>query len=241
MNLLGEIMLEVDRINVYYGDIQVLWDVSLRLRERELVSVLGPNGAGKTTTLKTICGLLRPKSGSIKFLEREIHGLTPEKIVELGITLIPEGRRLFPQMSVEENLLMGAYIKRARSNIDDSLEWIYQLFPVLKERRKQLAKTLSGGEQQMLAIGRGLMSRPKLLMLDEPSLGLAPRLVSTIFKTIDKLRSEGITILLVEQNAHQALNIADRGYILESGKILQEGDKNDLLKSEYIRKAYLGI
>jgi branched-chain amino acid transport system ATP-binding protein len=136
---------------------------------------------------------------------------------------------------------MGAYIKRARSNIYDSLEWIYQLFPILKERRRQLAKTLSGGEQQMLAIGRGLMSRPKLLMLDEPSLGLAPKLVSTIFKTIDKLRNEGITILLVEQNAHQALNIADRGYILESGKVLQEGNKNDLLKSEYIRKAYLGI
>jgi len=241
MNLLSETMLEVNKINVYYGNIQALWNVSLKLRERELVSILGPNGAGKTTTLKTICGLLHPKSGSIKFLGREIHGLTPEKIVELGITLIPEGRRLFPQMSVEENLLMGAYIKRVRNNIDDSLEWIYQLFPILKERRKQLAKTLSGGEQQMLAIGRGLMSRPKLLMLDEPSLGLAPKLVSTIFKTIDKLRNEGITILLVEQNAHQALNIADRGYILESGKILQEGDKNDLLKSEYIRKAYLGI
>ena len=233
-------MLEVDKINVYYGDIHILWDVSFKVNKGELVSIVGSNGAGKTTILKTVCGILHPRTGTIKFLGQEIHSLPPEKIVELGVTLIPEGRRLFTQMTVEENLLIGAYNKRARDSIEDSLEWVFQLFPILKERRKQMAGTLSGGEQQMLAIARGLMSKPKLLMLDEPSLGLAPKLVVTIFKTIEELKKEGITLLLVEQNVYLALQTANRAYVLENGRIVLSGKSSDLLHDKRVKEAYIG-
>lgn len=233
-------MLEVDKVSASYGDLQVLWDVSLKVEEGELVVLLGPNGAGKTTLLKTIIGLLRPKSGSISFLGRRIDSLSPADIIKLGISIVPEGRRLFPHMTVKENLELGAYAsKEARERIKDHLEFVYNLFPILKERENQLAGSFSGGEQQMLAIARALMTKPKLLMLDEPSLGLAPKVVLRVFDVIKKIKEEGITILLVEQNVRQALEIADRGYVLENGRIVLEGSSRDLLKEEHIRKTYL--
>jgi len=234
-------MLEVKRINVYYGDLQALWDVSFEVNKGEIVTIVGSNGAGKTTTLRTISGLLRPKPGEISFMGERIDRLPPHKIVEKGIAHIPEGRRLFPYMTVLENLELGAYTREAREKKDDTLEWVYQLFPKLKERRSQLAGTLSGGEQQMLAIGRALMSRPKLLMSDEPSLGLAPKLVLLVFEMLKKINEEGITILLVEQNVRHALELADRGYVLETGKIVLEGDSRELLANEHVKKAYLGM
>lgn len=234
-------MLEVDKINVFYGDLQALWDVSFRVNNGEIVVIAGSNGAGKTTILKTISGLLHPKSGTINLLGRRIDKNPPHNIVDLGVAHIPEGRHLFPYMTVLENLEIGGYTRRAREKKDETLEWVYQLFPILKERKKQLAGTLSGGERQMLAVGRGLMSRPKLLMLDEPSLGLAPKLVLTVFDIVKNINEEGVTILLVEQNVRHALEITDRAYVLETGKITLEGKGKELLASDYVKKAFLGL
>jgi branched-chain amino acid transport system ATP-binding protein len=234
-------MLEVSNIDTFYGKIQVLWGVSLRINEGEIVALVGANGAGKTTLLNTISGLICPTSGSVEFLGKRIDGLTAHSIVELGISHIPEGRKLFPDMSVRENLEMGAYPYHAWKQKEETFEQIYQIFPILKERGGQLARTLSGGEQQMIAMGRGLMSRPKLCMFDEPSYGLAPIVVSEVFQVIKSLREQGITIFLIEQNVRHALEIADRAYVLENGRIVLEGASDELLQSDYVRKAYLGI
>jgi branched-chain amino acid transport system ATP-binding protein len=234
-------MLDVKKINTFYGKVQVLWDVSLKIAKREIVAFIGANGAGKTTLINTISGLLRPASGTIKFLGKNIEGQAPHTIVERGICHIPEGRRLFPDMSVRENLEMGAYLTRAWRQKEETLEHVYELFPVLQERGGQLARTLSGGEQQMLAIGRGLMSRPKLCIIDEPSNGLAPLLVKEIFDIIEGLRKQGIAILLIEQNVRQTLELADRAYVLENGRVILSGEGKKLLKQELIKKAYLGL
>ena len=234
-------MLEINNINTFYGPIQALWDVCLKIDEGEIVALVGANGAGKSTLLHTISGIIRPTSGSITFLGQRIDGMSPNNIVELGISHIPEGRRLFPDMSVRENLEMGAYSSRAWKQKQETMEQVYQLFPVLKERAGQLARTLSGGEQQMVAMGRGLMSRPKLCIIDEPSNGLAPKLVTEVFEKIKSLREQGITILLIEQNVHQTLEIADHACVLENGRIALQGNCEDLLKSDHIRKAYLGL
>lgn len=234
-------MLDVDKIEVFYGDLQALWDVSFRVDKGEIVVILGANGAGKTTVFKAVTGLLHPKSGSIRFCKEPIQNFQPFEIVKRGLAHVPEGRRLFSSMNVLENLELGAYLSEARKKSDETLEWIFNLFPILKERQNQLAGSLSGGEQQMLAIARGLMSRPTLLLLDEPSLGLAPKLVLKIFNMIKRINEEDVTILLVEQNIRHALTIADRGYVLETGKIVLEGDRNTLMKSEHVKKAYLGM
>ena len=231
----------MDRINVLHGDLQVLWNVSFKIDRGKLVTIIGPNGAGKTTILNTISGLLRPRSGSILYLGKRVENLPPHKLVKLGIAHVPEGRRLFPQLSVMENLKMGAYTRGRVREKDEMLEWVFQLFPILKERKNQRASTLSGGEQQMLALGRGLMSKPKLLMLDEPSLGLAPKLVPLVFEVIERVNKEGITILLVEQNVHQALESADRSYVLEEGKIVLEGKGKELINNDHVKRAYLGM
>jgi len=234
-------MLEVSNIDTFYGKAQALWDVSLRVDEKEIVALIGANGAGKTTLLNTISGLLRPASGRVEFLDKRIDGLTPHSIVELGISHVPEGRKLFTGMTVRENLEMGAYPYHAWQQKKETLEYVYQVFPRLKEREKQLSRTLSGGEQQMLAMGRGLMSRPKLCMFDEPSYGLAPILVVEAFQAINSLREQGITVLLIEQNVRRTLEIADRAYVLENGHVVLEGACDKLLQSDYVRKAYLGI
>ncbi|MDH5365313.1 MAG: ABC transporter ATP-binding protein [Dehalococcoidia bacterium] len=234
-------MLEVSNINTFYGKAQALWDVSLRIDEQEIVALIGANGAGKTTLLNTISGLLRPASGSVEFLGKRIDGLAPHTIVELGVSHVPEGRRLFADMSVHENLEMGAYTSEAWKRKEETLEQVYQVFPALKERGGQLARTLSGGEQQMLAMGRGLMAKPRLCMLDEPSYGLAPRLLLEVFQVIKSLREQGITILLIEQNVRSTLEISDRAYVLENGRIVLEGKGKELLQEELIRKAYLGL
>ncbi len=234
-------MLEVSNIDTFYGKVQALWGVSLRIDKAEIVALIGANGAGKTTLLNTISGLISPASGSAQFLDRRIDGLTPHSIVELGISHVPEGRRLFPVMSVRENLEMGAYPYHAWKRKEETLEQVYQVFPILKERERQLARTLSGGEQQMLAMGRGLMSRPRLCMFDEPSSGLAPRLVLEVFQIIKSLREQGITILLIEQNVRHTLEIADRSYVLENGRIVSEGKSSKLLQDDHIKKAYLGL
>ena len=234
-------MLEVSNVDTLYGKAQALWDVSLRIDEGEIVALVGANGAGKTTLLNAISGLLRPASGSVEFLGERIDGLAPHSIVELGISHIPEGRRLFADMSVGENLEMGAYVGEAWKQKEETLRQVYQVFPILKERGGQLARTLSGGEQQMCAMGRGLMSRPKLCMFDEPSYGLAPLLVAEMFSIIKGLRDQGITILLVEQNVRHTLEVADRAYVLENGRIALEGDGKSLLQEELVRKAYLGL
>jgi len=234
-------LLDIDSVGASYGNVQILWNVSLSVKKGEIVTVLGPNGAGKTTLVRTILGLLHVNSGSIEFLGKRIDGLPTYKIVDMGIALVPEGREIFPRMTVHENLLLGAQGKEAKKTKDDSLESIFQIFPVLKERRKQLAQTLSGGEQQMLAIARGLMSKPKLLIMDEPSLGLAPILVQRIFKAMQEINEKGVTILLVEQNVHRALEIASRGYIIEAGKMVLSGEWDELLANEHVKKAYLGL
>jgi len=234
-------MLEVSKIDTFYGKIQALWGVSLKIDEAEIVALVGANGAGKTTLLNAISGLLRPASGSIAFLGKRIDGLRSHAIVELGISHIPEGRKLFPDMSVRENLEMGAYTKRVWKNKDETLKKVYQLFPILEARQGQLARTLSGGEQQMVAMGRGLMSRPKLCIIDEPSSGLAPLVVDEIFSIIQGLRDQGMAIFLIEQNVQQTLEIADRAYVLENGRVILAGDSKNLLKEELIRKAYLGL
>jgi branched-chain amino acid transport system ATP-binding protein len=232
-------MLNVSNINVYYGNIHAIKDVSFSVEDGEIVSLIGANGAGKSSILKTISGLLRTKTGDVTFSEKSIRSVAPHKIVSRGIAHVPEGRRVFLRMSVEENLEMGAFTA-ARSTIDGSLENVYDRFPRLKERRRQVAGTLSGGEQQMLAMGRALMSRPKLMMLDEPSMGLAPLLVEQIFDIIKELNEAGTTILLVEQNALMALSIANRGYVLETGKIVLHAPANELLCNDAVKKAYLG-
>ena len=232
-------LLSVSDINVYYGAIHAIKGVSFEVNQGEVVTLIGANGAGKSTTLKTISGLLHPKTGGVEFQEKSLLGVKPHKIVEMGLAHVPEGRRVFLQMSVEENLEMGAYT-RPGSEVDPGLEKVYAQFPRLKERRKQTAGTLSGGEQQMLAMGRALMSSPRLLMLDEPSMGLAPILVDQIFDIIQSLHKAGTTILLVEQNAQMALSVADRGYVLETGKIVTSGTGAELLNDESVKKAYLG-
>ena len=232
-------MLNVQNINVYYGNIHAIKDVSFSVETGEIVSLIGANGAGKSTILKTVSGLLRTKTGDVSFEGKSIKSVAPHKIVSRGIAHVPEGRRVFLQMSVEENLEMGAFTAQ-RSTIESSLENVYARFPRLKERRRQVAGTLSGGEQQMLAMGRGLMSRPKLMMLDEPSMGLAPILVEQIFEIIQELNKAGTTILLVEQNAQMALSIATRGYVLETGKIVLHASADELLVNDDVRKAYLG-
>ena len=234
-------MLELKDLKVAYEKVQVLWDISFSIKAGDVVTLLGSNGAGKSTTVKTIQGILKPKSGSIKFMDKHIEGLPAYKIVDEGIALVPEGREIFPKMNVFENLILGAYVPRAKESLDESLEWVLTLFPKLEERKKQLAGTMSGGEQQMLAIARALMSKPKLLMMDEPSLGLAPVIVLQVFEIIKKLHEEGVTILLVEQNVHHALEIADSAYVLEKGRIILKGKGLELLDNEYVKSAYLGV
>ncbi|MCF8062407.1 MAG: ABC transporter ATP-binding protein [Deltaproteobacteria bacterium] len=234
-------MLEVENVSTMYGRIQVLWDVSLAVREGETVALVGANGAGKTTLLETVSGMLKPASGRIAFRGKRIDGLPSHAIVELGISHIPEGRRLFPEMSVRENLEMGAYLARVWKDKQEILDRVFQLFPILHARQGQLARTLSGGEQQMVAMGRGLMSRPSLLVIDEPSSGLAPLVVDEMFRIIETLRGEGIAILLIEQNVQQTLEIATRAYVLENGRITLEGASRDLLHEDLIKKAYLGL
>jgi len=234
-------MLEVSNIDTFYGKIQALWGVSLKIEEAEIVALVGGNGAGKTTLLNTISGLLRPASGSVEFCGKRIDGLKPHAIVQLGMSHIPEGRRLFPDMSVRENLEMGAYTKRVWKDKQESFHKVCQLFPILKARQGQIASTLSGGEQQMVAMGRGLMSQPRLCIIDEPSSGLSPIMVEEIFGIIEGLRDQGIAIFLIEQNVQQTLEIADRAYVLENGRITLEGESKKLLEEEVIRKAYLGL
>ncbi|MDR0936055.1 MAG: ABC transporter ATP-binding protein [Oscillospiraceae bacterium] len=232
-------MLKVTNINVYYGAIHAVKDVTLEVNEGEIVTLIGANGAGKSTTLQTISGLLRSRSGNISFLDENIGVIAPHKIVERGLAQVPEGRRVFLRMTVRENLEMGAYTQKA-SGVAADLEHAYALFPRLKERQRQVAGTLSGGEQQMLAMGRAMMSRPKLLMLDEPSMGLAPILVEQIFDIITEMNREGVTILLVEQNAQMALSVANRAYVLETGGIVLHGDASELIGNEDVKRAYLG-
>ena len=234
-------MLRVENIDVAYGDVQVLHDVSIDINQGELIAVIGSNGAGKSTLLKTISGILTPKNGVIYFNDEEISSKPPNKIVEKGIIQIPEGRLLFPGMSIRENLEMGAYRLKSKTEINERYEEVFEMFPILKERETQLAGTLSGGEQQMLAIGRGLMAKPKLLMFDEPSLGLAPVLVQDIFDIIKSIRKQGITVLLVEQNVQATLKFCDRAYVLENGKIVMEGTGQQLLNDDHVKEAFLGI
>ncbi len=231
-------MLKVENVNVSYGSVKILWDVDFHIDEGEIITIIGPNGAGKTTIVKTIMGLLKPTSGTIEFNGNPIHLAPTHKIVEGGIALVPEGRELFPRMTIMENLQMGAYTSDEK---EDTLKWVFNLFPKLEERQKQSAGTLSGGEQQMLAIARGLMSRPKLLILDEPSLGLAPIMVKKMFEIVKSLNTEGVTVLLVEQNIHHALEASNRGYVLETGRITLEGASSELLDNNHVKEAYLGM
>ena len=233
-------MLQINNMNVYYGNIQALKGVSLEITEGEIVTLIGANGAGKSTLLKTISGLLKPKQGEILFEGESIGGKVAQAIVKKGISHVPEGRRVFSNMTVEENLELGAYLRKDKQGIREDFEKVYQLFPRLLERKKQQAGTLSGGEQQMLAMGRALMARPRLLLLDEPSMGLAPLLVKTIFRIIEEINQSGTTILLVEQNANMALSIAHRAYVIETGRIVSAGTADELNQSDQIRTAYLG-
>ena len=234
-------MLTVNNIDVFYGDLQVLWDVSFEVREGEILVLIGANGAGKSTTIKTISSLLKPQKGSIDFNGVRLDHKEPYDIIQLGIVHVPEGRKLFAEMSVEENLIMGSLYGEAKTRRSETMAHVFELFPRLKERRKQWAGTLSGGEQQMAAIGRGLMSRPKIMMFDEPSLGLAPILVQDIFRMIHRIKEEGVTVLLVEQNVTQTLAMCDRAYVLENGRILLEGNGAELMENEQVREAFLGI
>jgi len=234
-------LLDVRNINVSYGDVRVLYDVSLHVNEGEVVSIIGGNGAGKSTLLRALSGLLKPSEGAISFLDRPIHALPPEKIVELGMAHVPEGRRLFSLMTVLDNLIVGAYNKNADKHKEQTLQQVYTLFPRLAERSGQRAMTLSGGEQQMVAIGRGMMAQPKLLMLDEPSLGLAPILIQEIFRNVRAIADQGVTVLLVEQDVKNSLSLSDRGYVLEHGRIAMEGRAKDLMNDPHVKTAYLGI
>lgn len=233
-------MLKVENIDVYYGAIHALKNISLAVKQGEIVTLIGANGAGKSTILRTLSGLIAPKSGTVEFQGQMIAGMSAHKIVSLGLSQVPEGRRIFANMTVRENLELGAYLRKDKDNVAQDMDGVFTKFPRLKERLGQLSGTLSGGEQQMLAIGRAIMSRPKLLLLDEPSMGLAPLLVKEIFNIISELNAQGMTILLVEQNAHMALSIAHRAYVLETGRITLSGDAKELAGSDTIRKAYLG-
>ena len=234
-------MLKVNGIDVFYGDLQVIWDVSFQVEEKEILVLIGANGSGKSTTIKTISSLICPISGSIEFNGTRLDRHPPHKIIEFGIVHVPEGRRLFSDMSVEENLIMGTLYGEAKAKRFQTMAYVYELFPRLEERKKQMAGTLSGGEQQMLAVGRGLMSLPKLMMFDEPSLGLAPILVQEIFGMVKKINEEGVTVLLVEQNVRQTLAMCHRAYALENGRIVLEGTGNELLADDHVRATYLGI
>ena len=234
-------MLEIKNIDVFYADVQVIWNASFQVKAKEIIAMIGANGAGKSTILKTISGILRPKKGEILFEDKPIHKIDPFKLTELGIAHVPEARRLFVEMTVEENLDMGSLRGEARIRREKTKAMVFELLPRLRERRRQLAGTLSGGEQQMLAVGRGLMSLPKLQMFDEPSLGLAPLLVREVFNTIRKINGEGTTVLIVEQNVKQTLLVGDRGYVLETGRITQQGTGQALLGDEHVKTAFLGV
>ena len=234
-------MLKVKGIDVFYGDLQVLWGVSFEVKEKEILVLVGANGAGKSTTIRTVSSLLTPRKGSIEFDGVRLDKTPPYNVIAHGIVHVPEGRRLFPQMSVEENLIMGTLYGDAKANRSKTMDRVYGLFPRLRERQKQLAGTLSGGEQQMLAVGRGLMSLPKLMMFDEPSLGLAPILVQDIFRIVRKINQEGVTVLLVEQNVRQTLAMCHRAYVLENGRVVLEGTGDALMANEHVKEAYLGI
>lgn len=234
-------MLRIENLNAFYGDMQVLWDVNFEVSEGELVTLVGANGAGKTTTLNAISGILQSKTGTMSFKDIPIHQLPPNEITSLGIIQVPEGRKLWPNLTVLENIELGAFLRQNRRQIKENMKRVYDLFPRLKERENQLAGTLSGGEQQMLAIGRALMSQPDILMLDEPSQGLAPILVKDLFKVIRQINQQGVTILLVEQNLRYALENSSRGYVLETGKIALSGSSKDLLENPHVKKAYLGL
>jgi branched-chain amino acid transport system ATP-binding protein len=234
-------VLEIKGIDVFYGDVQVLWDESFRVGEGEIVAMIGANGAGKSTTMRTISGILSPRRGEIIFDGVPIHKVEPYRLIEMGLAHVPEARRLFVEMTVEENLEMGSLRGEAKKKREDNKEFVFSLFPRLRERRRQQSGTLSGGEQQMLAIGRGLMSMPKLIMFDEPSLGLAPILVRDIFNIIKSIRERGKTVLIVEQNVRQTLTVADRAYVLENGRVTMEGTGQGLLHDEHVRHAYLGV
>jgi len=238
---LGRDMLKVDKIKVNYGGIVALHEATFEVKKGELVAIVGANGAGKSTSLKAIVGAVTPLSGKIEFDGRDITGDKSASIVRMGITYVPEARHIFGPLTVHENLLLGAYTADSEGEVEECLEHVYRMFPILKDRSKQRGETLSGGEQQMLAIGRGLMIRPKLLMLDEPSLGLMPKLVTEVFKTISLLKEEGLTILLVEQNVREALELADRGYILQTGRTVESGRGKELLDSDIVKKAFLGL
>ncbi|MBP6939836.1 MAG: ABC transporter ATP-binding protein [Deltaproteobacteria bacterium] len=234
-------LLEIKNINCFYGDVQVIYDVSMHIDEGEVISLIGANGAGKSTMLRTISGLMKPRSGEVIFENQPVQNLRPEKIVERGIIQVPEGRKLFSLMTVRENLDVGAHNSRAYPHLTDTIKDVYKLLPRLEEREKQQAITLSGGEQQMVAIGRAMMAKPKILMMDEPSLGLAPVLIKEIFTTIRKIADQGTTVLLVEQDVQHSLSLSDRGYVLEHGRIVMEGKGKELLENPNIREAYLGI
>jgi branched-chain amino acid transport system ATP-binding protein len=234
-------MLKVNKIKVHYGRIPALHEVTFGVGKGELIAIVGSNGAGKSTALKTVVGALCPVSGNIEFNGMDITGKNSADIVRFGITYVPEGRHIFGPLTVEENLLLGAFTTDSKAELEKGLEYVYELFPILKERHKQRGETLSGGEQQMLAIGRGLMAQPKLLMLDEPSLGLMPKLVTEMFKAISLLKKEGLTLLLVEQNVREALELADRGYILQTGRTIHSGQGQELLNSDIVKKAFLGL
>jgi branched-chain amino acid transport system ATP-binding protein len=234
-------ILKIENIDVFYDDLQVIWSVSLEVNRGEIVALLGANGSGKSTILNTVSGLLTPASGSITFEDQRLDQVPAHKVIEHGIAQVPEGRRLFPEMTVRENLIMGSLTPKAKARRKETIEWVFGLFPRLREREKQMAGTLSGGEQQMLAVGRGLMSLPKLIMLDEPSLGLAPILVAEIFNIIYRIQKEGVTVLVVEQNTKHTLEICHRGYVLENGRVVLDGTGQELLDNEQVKQAYLGI
>ncbi len=234
-------MLKVSGIDVFYGDLQVLWDVSFEVREKEILVLVGANGAGKSTTLKTISGLLKPRKGTIEFDGVRLDQLPPDRVIGQGVVHVPEARRLFREMSVEENHIMGSLSPEAKKKRNETMAWVYELFPRMKERRKQAAGTMSGGEQQMCAIGRGLMALPKVLMFDEPSLGLSPILVQEVFQIAKRINREGVTVMLVEQNVRQTLAMCDRAYVLENGRIVLEGTGKNLMDDPHVKEAYLGI
>ncbi len=234
-------MLEVENLSAAYGMVQILREVNFKVEEKEIVSIIGPNGAGKTTLVKTIMGFLKPQSGTIHFKGENIANLPTFEIVKKGVTMIPEGREIFPRMTVEENLMLGAYSIKDKAKVTETKEKVCAIFPVLKKKQKALAQTLSGGEQQMLVICRSLMSNPQLLILDEPSLGLAPIIVEKVLDTVRTINDEGVTVLLVEQNIHDSLNLAHRGYVLEEGKVILEGKSRELLSNSHIKEVYLGI
>jgi branched-chain amino acid transport system ATP-binding protein len=234
-------MLEVEKLNVNRGELQVVWDASIKVAKEEIVVLIGANGAGKSTLLSTVAGLYRPSSGVIRFDSSEINGLAPYRVVNLGISFVPEDRKVFPHMTVRENLILGSYSSRARAKMKENFETVYEIFPVLKERENQLVMTLSGGEQRMLAIARALMSNPVLLILDEPSQGLSPKLTIEVFKAVEELRTRGLSILLAEQNVYSALKGSDRAYVMETGRITLCGECEELSKNKYVKEAFLGL